>query len=99
MKSPTLEDVLKAVPVECDCKEFRKALKLPEDKGDFKEAISVWINQEPSDVTWKNLLQALKQCSHKQTVRLIARNYLQRKSVYDRYINEPDFENMDDLGL
>ncbi len=99
MKSPTLEDVLEVVPADCDCKEFRKALKLPEEKGDFKETISVWIKQEPSDVTWKNLLQALKGCDYRQTVRFIAKNYLQRKSVYDRYIDEPDFENMEDLGL
>ncbi len=85
------------LPTECDNEKFRNALNIPLN-GDLKEAITVWINDEPSEVTWLNLLQAVKMSS-RQTARTIATSYLRRSDVYKRYIDTVDFESLNDLGI
>ena len=93
-KSPKLEDILIAVPTDCDSEQFRNVLKVPLD-GDFRTAISVWIEREPTDVTWRNILKALIGSSRKGTARTIINNFLKKPSVYNRYINEKDYDVLD----
>ncbi len=99
-KSPQLFDVLEVVTDDCDCQQFREALRIPSGtKGSLKDAINYWIKEEPSDVTWRNLLKGLKEISKTNTVRFILNNYLNRPSVYRRYIDCSDFESLEDLGI
>lgn len=97
-KSPTIEDALEVVSSDCDSEEFRKQLKLPL-AVDLREAMKYWITNEPSDVTWRNLVQALKLTSQTSQARFLVQSYLIRPNVYTKYINKQDFESFADLGI
>ena len=97
-KSPLIDDVLQVVTDDCDCQQFREALKIP-IKGSLKDAISYWIDEEPSDVTWRNLMKGLRDASKRKTARCILTNYLKQPSVYKRYIDLGDFASLEDLGI
>ncbi len=97
-KSPILDDVVAVVTEDCDSQTFREHLKLLSD-CDLKTAFSHWIRTEPTHVTWRNLLKALRDTSKKQVVKYIINDYLKRPSVYKRYISKPDYNPMDDFDL
>ena len=92
-KSPVLEDVLEVIPVDvANCEKFRNALKVP-TTGDLREAIDIWIRDEPSHVTWFNLLSSVKES--KPAARNVI-SYLEQPSVYNRYIKSDDYRSFDE---
>lgn len=79
-----------------DRAEFRKVLGVPADIP-AGEAIDKWIQEEPTDVTWRTICKGLKESKRSGIARSLITSYLKLPSVYKRYEVMDDFERMDDL--
>ena len=60
--------------------------------GKLEKLLDRWISKQTPDVTWETVLNVLAE--HKEM--LIAKDikkYLEKRDVYDKYINKDDFVN------
>lgn len=98
-KVPIIQDILTVVPEDCYNEKLRAELKLPPAKKTLEEGMKAWIDEETSEVTWLNLIQAVKKSGYGAAAKHIAGTFLRRPSVYKRYISTSDYESFDDLGI
>ena len=62
----------------------------------LERILDVWISSQPSDVTWKVILDMLIAFEKKNIASEVAR-FLDKQHIYDKYIQQDDFAPFDDF--
>ena len=58
--------------------------------GKLEKILDVWISSQPSDVTWKMILDMLIAFEKKNIASEVAR-FLDKQHIYEKYIQQDDF--------
>ena len=60
------------------------------DNGKLEEILHVWICSQPSDVTWKRIIDVLI-AFEKKNVASEVEKFLDKQRIYEKYIQQDDF--------
>ena len=108
MKSPELNDVFPLInKLSSSWHDIGGKLGIPIDKrqsllknasisndSKLEEILDVWICSQPSDVTWKKIIDVLIAFEKKNVASEVAR-FLDKQHIYEKYIQQDDFAPFD----
>ena len=104
MKSPELDDVFPLMTkLSSSWHDIGGRLRVPigerqsllqvtniSNDGKLEKILDVWISSQPSDVTWKTILDMLIAFEKKNIASEVAR-FLDKQHIYEKYIQQDDF--------
>ena len=104
MKSPELDDVFPLMTkLSSSWHDIGGRLRVPigerqsllqvtnmSNDGKLERILDIWISSQPSDVTWKMIIDMLIAFEKKNIASEVAR-FLDKQHIYEKYIQQDDF--------
>ena len=91
-KSANWEDFARELRVkENDRKQFRKSITWSSEEDILEKVLTKWIQSETSEVTWKYILNVLKNLEYIDLLKIV-QMYLRKEDVIKKYCKKHDFE-------